>query len=82
MGHAHGGAPGRPDGNDNKEEEAKVLAMQWIEKSCRDMAADINMDLSGKPPPSSLGTFKPAIMVPAFDKAIFHLGRRIRLGRQ
>lgn len=48
-----GGAPGGPDADDDDDEEAEALAMQRMEKSCRDIAADINVDLSGKPPPSS-----------------------------
>jgi hypothetical protein len=72
------GVPGKPDCNNNKKEEAKALAMQWTEKSCWDIAMDINMDLLGKPSPSSLGTFKPGMMVPAFDKVFF--GKEDKVG--
>jgi hypothetical protein len=42
------------------------------------MAKVINLDLSRKLPPSSLGMFKPGMMVPAFDKAIFR--KEIKVG--
>jgi hypothetical protein len=48
-----GGEPGKLDGNGNKDIEAKLLAMQLMEKCSWDMAVDINVDLSGKLPPSS-----------------------------
>ncbi|KAL7550834.1 hypothetical protein ACHAWF_017818 [Thalassiosira exigua] len=41
-----GGAPGGPD----EEEEDEAMAMQRMEQNCRGMAADMNVDLSGKPP--------------------------------
>eukprot|EP00985_Skeletonema_marinoi_P005525 scaffold2397_cov119-Skeletonema_marinoi.AAC.2 len=43
-----GGAPG---GVDDSDDEDEALAMQEMEKNCQNMAADINVDLSGKPPP-------------------------------
>jgi hypothetical protein len=46
-----GGMPGMSEGNDDKDKEAKVLTMQMMEKSYRNMAVDINMDLSGTRPP-------------------------------
>ena len=47
-----GGSPGGPDGDDDGEdEEAEALAMQRIEKSCQDMVTDMDVDLSGRPPP-------------------------------
>ncbi len=48
-----GGAPGKPDGNKDKDKEFKALAMQLMEKSSQDMAPDLNVDLSGKLPPLS-----------------------------
>jgi hypothetical protein len=44
-----GGAPGNLDGNNKEDKEAEALAMQLMEKSSRDMAVDLNVDLSGKP---------------------------------
>lgn len=43
-----GGAPG---GIDDSDDEDEALAMQEMERNCQNMAADINVDLSGKPPP-------------------------------
>jgi hypothetical protein len=43
-----GGAPG---GVDDSDDEDEALAMQEMERNCQNMAADINVDLSGKPPP-------------------------------
>jgi hypothetical protein len=48
-----GGAPGKPDVNNDEDKEAKALPMQLIEKSSWEMAADININLSRKPPPLS-----------------------------
>ena len=42
---------GAPDGIDDSDDEDEALAMQEMEKNCQNMAADINVDLSGKPPP-------------------------------
>lgn len=38
-------------GTDDSDDEDEVRAMQEIEKNCQSMAADISVDLSGKPPP-------------------------------
>jgi len=47
-----GDSPGGPDGDDDGEdEEAEALAMQRMEKSCQDMIAGMDVDLSGRPPP-------------------------------
>lgn len=43
-----GGAPG---GMDDSDDEDEALAMQEMERNCQNMAADIKVDLSGKPPP-------------------------------
>lgn len=43
-----GGMPGGPDGSDDDEDEA--LAIQQMEASCQNIAADMNVDLSGRPP--------------------------------
>jgi hypothetical protein len=48
-----GGAPGKPNNINKEDKEAKALAMQLMEKSSWDMAAELNVDLSEKPPPSS-----------------------------
>eukprot|EP00574_Skeletonema_japonicum_P005192 CAMPEP_0201717876 /NCGR_PEP_ID=MMETSP0593-20130828/3538_1 /ASSEMBLY_ACC=CAM_ASM_000672 /TAXON_ID=267983 /ORGANISM="Skeletonema japonicum, Strain CCMP2506" /LENGTH=622 /DNA_ID=CAMNT_0048208051 /DNA_START=46 /DNA_END=1914 /DNA_ORIENTATION=- len=50
-----GGAPG---GIDDSDDEDEALAMQEMEKNCQNMAADINVDLSGKPPPRENGKGK------------------------
>lgn len=42
---------GTPDGMDDSEDEDEALAMQEMERNCQNMAADINVDLSGVPPP-------------------------------
>lgn len=43
-----GGMPGGPDVSDDDEDEA--LAIQQMEASCQNIAADMNVDLSGRPP--------------------------------
>ncbi|KAL3815382.1 hypothetical protein ACHAXA_010987 [Cyclostephanos tholiformis] len=51
-----GGSPGGLDcdNTDNgDDEEAEALAMQRMEKTCRDMVVDMKVDLSGRPPPPS-----------------------------
>ena len=54
-----GGSPGGPecdDYDDGEDEDAEALAMQRMEKTCRDMVVDMNVvDLSGRPPPSRGG---------------------------
>eukprot|EP00579_Thalassiosira_antarctica_P016448 CAMPEP_0201930192 /NCGR_PEP_ID=MMETSP0903-20130614/24663_1 /ASSEMBLY_ACC=CAM_ASM_000552 /TAXON_ID=420261 /ORGANISM="Thalassiosira antarctica, Strain CCMP982" /LENGTH=653 /DNA_ID=CAMNT_0048469201 /DNA_START=10 /DNA_END=1971 /DNA_ORIENTATION=+ len=42
-----------PGGMDDDDDEDEALAMQQMEKSCQNMAADMNVDLSGKPPSES-----------------------------
>lgn len=44
-----GGAPGGVD-DDSDDEDAEAMAMQQMENSCKNMATDMNVDLSGKPP--------------------------------
>ena len=50
-----GGAPG---GIDDSDDEDEALAMQEMEKKCQNMAADIKVDLTGKPPPKGNGKGK------------------------
>ena len=45
-----GGAPG---GIDDSDDEDEALAMQEMERNCQNIAADIDVDLSGKPPSSN-----------------------------
>ena len=47
-----GGTPGGPDGCDDDEDE--VVAIHRMEKSCRNIASDMNVDLSGRPPRSKV----------------------------
>ena len=47
-----GGTPGGPDGCDDDEDE--VVAIYCMEKSCRNIASDMNVDLSGRPPRSKV----------------------------
>ena len=49
-----GGAPGGIDDDSDDDEEAEVRAMQQMEKSC----ADMNIDLSGRPPSENTGSQK------------------------
>eukprot|EP00584_Thalassiosira_punctigera_P003609 CAMPEP_0172534254 /NCGR_PEP_ID=MMETSP1067-20121228/6685_1 /TAXON_ID=265564 ORGANISM="Thalassiosira punctigera, Strain Tpunct2005C2" /NCGR_SAMPLE_ID=MMETSP1067 /ASSEMBLY_ACC=CAM_ASM_000444 /LENGTH=659 /DNA_ID=CAMNT_0013319027 /DNA_START=26 /DNA_END=2002 /DNA_ORIENTATION=+ len=42
-----------PGGVDDEDEEEEALAMQRMEQSCQGMAADMKVDLSGKPPEES-----------------------------
>eukprot|EP00581_Thalassiosira_minuscula_P012165 CAMPEP_0183714780 /NCGR_PEP_ID=MMETSP0737-20130205/9219_1 /TAXON_ID=385413 /ORGANISM="Thalassiosira miniscula, Strain CCMP1093" /LENGTH=653 /DNA_ID=CAMNT_0025943783 /DNA_START=52 /DNA_END=2013 /DNA_ORIENTATION=- len=44
-----GGAPGGVDDSDD-DEESEALAMQAMERDCQNMAGDMKVDLSGKPP--------------------------------
>ncbi|KAL7522819.1 hypothetical protein ACHAWX_007532, partial [Stephanocyclus meneghinianus] len=47
------GTPAVMDDSDDEEDEA--LAMQNMERNCQSMAADMNVDLSGKPPTRNNG---------------------------
>ncbi len=54
-----GGTPGGLD-SDDEDEEAEAMAMQQMERSCQNMAADMNVDLSGRPPSTDVGSQKGA----------------------
>eukprot|EP00571_Detonula_confervacea_P013800 CAMPEP_0172300624 /NCGR_PEP_ID=MMETSP1058-20130122/2661_1 /TAXON_ID=83371 /ORGANISM="Detonula confervacea, Strain CCMP 353" /LENGTH=673 /DNA_ID=CAMNT_0013010447 /DNA_START=13 /DNA_END=2034 /DNA_ORIENTATION=+ len=44
---------GAPDGVDDDDDEDEALAMQQMEQSCQNMASDMDVDLSGRPPSES-----------------------------
>ncbi|KAL9181059.1 hypothetical protein ACHAXT_009864 [Thalassiosira profunda] len=51
-----GGAPGSLDGSDEEGEdgdEDEAVALQQMEQSCQNMASDMKVDLSGRPPSES-----------------------------
>lgn len=53
-----GGTPGGIDDSDDEDEDAEAMAMQQMERSCQNMAADMNVDLSGRPPSTDSGSQK------------------------